>query len=45
VKFCRTSSAENFEAWCKREFVDAVQEEWDVSIRRACRIIETDTLT
>ena len=27
----------------KREFVDAMRGEWDVSIRRACRVIEMDT--
>jgi len=29
----------------KRELVDAVRGEWDVSIRRACRVIEMDTST
>ena len=29
----------------KRELVDAVCGEWDVSIRRACRVLEVDTST
>ncbi len=29
----------------KRELVDAVRREWDVSIRRACRVLEFDTST
>jgi putative transposase len=29
----------------KRELVDAVCGEWDVSIRRACRVFEVDTST
>ena len=29
----------------KGELVDAVRREWDVSIRRACRVIEMDTST
>jgi len=29
----------------KRELVDAVRREWEVSIRRACRVIEMDTLS
>lgn len=29
----------------KRELVDVVRGEWDVSIRRACRLIEFDTST
>jgi len=29
----------------KRKLVDAVRREWDVSIRRACRVLEVDTST
>ncbi len=29
----------------KRELVDGMRSDWDVSIRRACRVLEVDTST
>ncbi len=39
------SSAENCKGCSQRELVDGICDDWDVSIRRACRVLEMDTST
>jgi putative transposase len=38
-------SPKNLGSGCKRKLVDDARHEWDVSIRRACRVLEMDTST
>jgi putative transposase len=39
----QASSVENCEAWSQRQLVAETCDDWNVSIRRACRVLEFDT--